>query len=173
LHHFGSLAQHVEQAVYTGKVGGANPSAPTISVLSDVDVKTCSRCDTPKPIGEFYRRGDGHQSYCKGCSGDYRDDYYQEHPERVVDRVKRYHRNLRVWLTSLKEGKPCKDCSNVFPPYVMDFDHRPGEAKLFTISNSIMHRGKDEILHEIKKCDLVCANCHRIRTHQRRFAPKA
>ena len=53
----------------------------------------------------------------------------------------------------------------------MDYDHRPGTKKKFNVS--VIRKGKAEILKEIEKCDLVCANCHRIRTHNRRFASKA
>jgi len=52
----------------------------------------------------------------------------------------------------------------------MDFDHREGEEKLFNISALNANRWVSvaQLLAEIKKCDLVCANCHRERTHQRR-----
>jgi len=47
----------------------------------------------------------------------------------------------------------------------MDFDHVRG-AKRFHLSES-EHKSKRLIKEEIRKCDLVCANCHRIRTHER------
>lgn len=48
----------------------------------------------------------------------------------------------------------------------MDFDHRPGTEK---VRNVAAMRGCSlkRLLEEIKKCDLVCANCHRLRTFQR------
>ncbi len=50
----------------------------------------------------------------------------------------------------------------------MDFDHVRGE-KLFGIVEA---RGSaiawQTVLNEIAKCDLVCANCHRMRTYIRR-----
>jgi hypothetical protein len=77
---------------------------------------------------------------------------------------------LQEWLNSLKEGRPCMDCGGVFPPWCMDFDHREGEVKLYKgVSDLMANRlcGKQRILAEIAKCDLVCANCHRTRTHFR------
>lgn len=71
----------------------------------------------------------------------------------------------RLWIASLKTG-PCMDCGNCFPPECMDFDHRPGEEKLDGIGR-LMNGPKDRTLAEMQKCDLVCANCHRIRTRQR------
>lgn len=74
------------------------------------------------------------------------------------------------WLDSLKNFS-CMDCGNKFPPYVMDWDHRPEEVKVFTMG-TIRNRvhSKERILEEISKCDLVCSNCHRIRTYLRRIS---
>jgi hypothetical protein len=71
----------------------------------------------------------------------------------------------------IREAKsvPCADCGHSYPHYVMDFDHREGEIKLFNIASRV--RGNvtaprlEAIRQEIAKCDVVCANCHRERTH--------
>lgn len=59
------------------------------------------------------------------------------------------------------------DCGIEYPNYVMDFDHRDKKKKLVTVNSMVnIHRySKDKILEEIKNCDLVCSNCHRIRTY--------
>lgn len=59
------------------------------------------------------------------------------------------------------------DCGIKYPHYVMDFDHRDRKLKLASINRMINFHSysKDKILEEIEKCDLVCANCHRIRTY--------
>lgn len=61
------------------------------------------------------------------------------------------------------------DCG-LHPEYlaVLEFDHRPNEVKSFNIS-SRMYSGKiEDLIAEIEKCDIVCANCHRIRTTKRK-----
>lgn len=71
----------------------------------------------------------------------------------------------RDWLDSFKVGKPCADCGGHFPPFVLDFDHVRG-VKSFTVGNWIagkVNASEAEVLAEITKCDLRCANCHRIR----------
>lgn len=67
------------------------------------------------------------------------------------------------YINSLKAGRPCHDCGQTFPPFVMDFDHRDPSDKKYTISRMYDH-SNETIDKEIAKCDLVCANCHRIRT---------
>ena len=67
-------------------------------------------------------------------------------------------------MASLKDGVPCKDCGRVFPVWVMHWDHLPGYEKIGWISNLVPSRSRTLILEELKKCELVCANCHVLRT---------
>lgn len=50
----------------------------------------------------------------------------------------------------------------------MDFDHREGVVKKFSLYK-IGGATAKAILEEIAKCDVVYANCHRERTHRRRL----
>ena len=75
---------------------------------------------------------------------------------------KRYH--TRKDLVKKAKDKPCMDCGNKYPYFVMDFDHRDPSLKKFNISQSLNRSNKD-VFEEIAKCDVVCANCHRLRTH--------
>ena len=54
----------------------------------------------------------------------------------------------------------------------MDFDHREGEVKTAHVSQMVKLMSVPKLHEEIEKCDVVCANCHRIRTFKRgqRFA---
>lgn len=79
-------------------------------------------------------------------------------------------------VVALKEGQPCVDCRRTFHPVAMDFDHRDAATKRFDISHGFRY-GWRTVLEEIEKCDLVCANCHRVRgwnrrAEQRRPTPK-
>lgn len=60
------------------------------------------------------------------------------------------------------KDRPCADCGNTYPPYVMDLDHVRGDKKL-ALSMMTMYNSK-RVAEEISKCEVVCANCHRIRT---------
>lgn len=76
-------------------------------------------------------------------------------------------RNRRMWLASLKANIPCKDCNTCFPVVCMDWDHKDPKTKLFSLSNAVARKmARELILAEIAKCELVCSNCHRIRTAQ-------
>ena len=97
---------------------------------------------------------------------EYRIKYWQNPLNRAKDaaraaalRVKR-----RELLTVLKD-KPCADCLIKYPRWVMQFDHL--RDKKFGIGGK-QNQGLGALLAEIAKCEVVCANCHAERTHQRR-----
>lgn len=71
----------------------------------------------------------------------------------------------RLWIKEIKQN-PCADCGGVFSSKQMDFDHCVG-VKILPVAK-MSGNTWSEILNEIKKCDLVCVNCHRIRTHLRK-----
>ena len=64
---------------------------------------------------------------------------------------------------------PCMDCGVLYPPHQMHFDHVPerGEKK-FNLSQAGSHT-MTEIVEEIAKCEVVCANCHAERTYVRGY----
>lgn len=76
------------------------------------------------------------------------------------------HRTRKRALIRKYKEVPCYDCYNSFPSFVMEFDHTRGKRK-FSVAQGTS-RGYADLLDEIQKCDVVCANCHRIRTHERK-----
>lgn len=66
-------------------------------------------------------------------------------------------------------AKPCTDCKRDYPCYIMQFDHLPGYPKVANISVMVQRRRYTMAMlrEELRKCELVCANCHRIRTYTR------
>src|ERR1035437_1652967 len=64
----------------------------------------------------------------------------------------------------------CIDCRYRRHPEALQFDHRPGEVKIHQISG--WPGDLASMVEEMKKCDVVCANCHAIRTAERRHDPE-
>lgn len=71
----------------------------------------------------------------------------------------------RAFLIEAK-AKPCMDCGVSYPHYVMDLDHVRG-TKVAGLADLLQHGTLDQVVEEIAKCELVCSNCHRIRTWNR------
>ena len=77
------------------------------------------------------------------------------------------HAEIQISLVRYKLERQCADCDRHFDKaYHLDFDHRPGETKLFNISK-FGSRNIVSIWREVAKCDVVCALCHRTRTYER------
>jgi hypothetical protein len=126
---------------------------------------TCKHPDCPAPLRADNKSGycDKHRSRSAGAKASHKK--YADTPERQ-EWLRQRRETRTAWIASLKRGKPCTDCKVSYPTYVMDWDHREGEAKEFNLAKAWSYSDA-RILAEIAKCDLVCANCHRIRTATR------
>lgn len=108
------------------------------------------------------------------CSPCYYRDKYHKNPERArrwakTSTAKNHARN-RDRVNAIKVSVGCVDCGfNEFSE-ALDFDHLPGEEKLFGIGSSLNTASWKRIEAEIAKCEVVCSNCHRKRTAERREA---
>lgn len=97
-------------------------------------------------------------------------DYRATHREEIKERVEKSG-NLtrrRIYIQTFKLWKGCADCGYRDNPDALHFDHLPGFEKSFGISNQYHTRKWSIVLAEIEKCEVVCANCHSIRTAERR-----
>lgn len=93
------------------------------------------------------------------------------HRIRTLDRrgkIKNIKTRLANFIDKIKAETPCLICNLHFPPECMDFDHRIPKNKKFNIE--IMRRysikNMNVLLEELDKCDILCACCHRIKTHE-------
>jgi hypothetical protein len=118
-----------------------------------------------KPQSEFHNSRTGQFSYCRDCRREYDRRYYDERGRAArMARRRLAIDGARKWMTRLKQGVPCADCGGLFPDYVMHWDHLPGFDKVDEISNMVASRTRAAVLEELKKCELICANCHVVRT---------
>lgn len=100
----------------------------------------------------------------------------KQDPRYKASRMKWYYANKEKHLTTSREighlkkaylnqlkNVPCKDCGKNYPSYVMEFHHKDIHAKKFTIGRNY-REGWKRLQEEVNKCDVICANCHRIRS---------
>ena len=107
---------------------------------------------------EYERLGKNTQKYCSSvCRNKINND--KEFKERY------YLSPTKIWVRDYKSTHPCTDCKSLYPWYIMEFDHTSDDKvkKISQLSNQSM----EIVLKEIEKCDLVCVNCHRVRTYKR------
>ena len=121
-------------------------------------------CGEDKPLEAFNTHASrGHQHYCKECGSKRAREDYQNNKERYFKHAKARDQRMRAWLKEIKDH-PCMDCGIKYPPMVMEFDHVRG-TKTMGIAEMMRRRfAKAKIIAEVEKCELVCANCHRLRS---------
>jgi len=99
----------------------------------------------------------------------YQKKWYKKNRVKRRAQLKEYMVRSRQKVRDLKESTPCKDCGVKYPYYVMQFDHVPElGTKKANMANLVHGNLSKKLREEIKKCELVCANCHAIRTHKRK-----
>ncbi len=72
----------------------------------------------------------------------------------------------RAYIDEAKAG-PCTDCGQTFPSVCMAFDHLDPDDKYRGVAQMLCF-SVETIQKEIDKCELVCHNCHALRTRDRR-----
>ena len=91
--------------------------------------------------------------------------WISKNQEKTRKWSRQYARQFKAYLVSLRGGR-CKDCKQKFPSCCFHFDHRVPAKKGFTISTCL---SLPKVLKELKKCDMICANCHALRTFNSRL----
>ena len=135
-------------------------------------LKRCAMCKQTKPLSEFnVHRGrkDGLQPQCRECSRARSRRYYAENRDKHLEVIRARRARERATnqdlMLAFLATRACVDCGET-DVCVLEFDHL--RDKTCNVS-TMVHRGVRWalIVEEIAKCEVVCANCHRRRTHAR------
>lgn len=113
------------------------------------ETKICIKCGKELPIIDFYfrdKKAGIRRNECKYCHNNYVKQKYKERHEEIE---------------KIKNNLCCAKCGDT-RSYVLDFHHKIPEEKTKGIAQ-MMHNNTawNKIEEEMKKCILLCANCHR------------
>lgn len=125
--------------------------------------KICVTCNGEKNLSEFRKdrsRKDGYRSSCKICDREYHRSKHQEkYGEKRAIRDRKKRDENRSKLTEIKRQNGCL-CCDENEPICLEFHHTEPNEKEFMIS-AHTHRSWSFIEKELKKCVIVCSNCHK------------
>ena len=130
------------------------------------ELKCCKKCGVDKEYKEFSknrRRKDGHQDNCKACIKIRDAEQYVKSKPKFAKWSKDRRLRVRKLVFEYLLTHPCVECSER-DIIVLEFDHRTQTTKRFDVMSATHGHSWKTILAEIKKCDVVCANCHKRRT---------
>ena len=140
-------------------------------------MKFCSKCQTEKDRSEFSKRSerkDGLQSICRICDSNRAKAAYRANKTyqyNTIERSKVKKSQRRAWFIELKKTLCCAKCGDK-RWYVLDFHHTGDDEKSDNVSK-LVWRGFPikVILEEVKKCIVLCANCHRELHYEANLSP--
>lgn len=135
-------------------------------------MKICCSCKKKKYESDFNKnkiKKDGLNGICRKCSNERSRRYYiynkKNHRKSVRIRNIKIRKRNQQFIVDILLNSKCADCG-ISDIRVFEFDHCSGK-KFKDISVMIAYSNIEDLKKEIKKCDIVCANCHRIRTYKR------
>ena len=129
---------------------------------------------SPEVVDVAYRNPENQKSASRKWYGENKElcnlrarKWYEENKELCTlrsrkSKIKAMARNRRVVLEYLVEH-PCVDCG-LEDVRVLEFDHVRGEKTRSVCQLSFSGVGVARLLAEVEKCDIRCANCHRVKT---------
>ncbi len=128
-------------------------------------MRKCKECNN-----EYEEYGPRHK-LCRPCKREYDNAIYANlSPEKLERRkglAKQRRQDNLTWLRQKKADSGCFDCG-ITDFRVLDFDHLPQYEKEINLGDVCRHGWSQErIQEEVDKCEVVCSNCHRIRTYER------
>jgi hypothetical protein len=138
-------------------------------------MKTCTKCLAEKPESEYFVKDKNSgrlHAQCKFCYKEHRQSYQADHYAKYKDayllraklRRERLRAEFRMNMLKYMSGKACVECGEA-DIRVLEFDHLDPESKLFSVSQAVkLGYSWAQVLAEIKKCRMLCANCHKRRT---------
>jgi hypothetical protein len=129
-------------------------------------MKRCCTCREEKEIIEYHKckaNKDGLQKRCKQCNSISTKKCYDNNPElkeRVAKNAAEKVLKIRNQIEVIKSKYGCCLCSEN-DGCCLDFHHVDSESKIASVAYLITVKNLKKIYDEIKKCVIVCANCHR------------
>lgn len=110
--------------------------------------KCCTKCREWKTLEEFCSKGKYTHGYCRPCLYEYQATRWQNRKKEAV---------------KLMGGK-CNNCGYCRNYSALEFHHLDPSQKDFDF-NKGRRRSWDKLVVELKKCVLLCSNCHREEHH--------
>ena len=119
-----------------------------------------------KPVQPYISRHVSRNCIAFGCERkNYGNGYCQNHYSILWKT--QHHQEMKLQLV-VSFGEKCTDCTGIYPLCAFDFDNIEDPENHVTVGRLISNNVSwDRIAEEASKCELVCSNCHRVRTQSR------
>ena len=122
-------------------------------------------CNFPETLPSYGYKLGCRCDRCTRYKSEQNKQYRTENGERLAEeRTEKRSRRKRI-TTAIKLAIGCIECGYHEHSSALHFDHVNPDTKLFSIANSRIVMGDImKLLDEVEKCQVLCANCHAIKT---------
>lgn len=128
-----------------------------------MDTKKCTKCEQEKTLENFSKnasKASGLSFECKECHKIIRKAYYENNKVKEQSRIKERRVELKKTYKEFKKTLKCTLC-NEDHPATLQFHHLDPNEKEIEVSLAVTNGWSfKRIEEEIKKCIVLCANCH-------------
>lgn len=90
----------------------------------------------------------------------YLNQHYLDNKEKYLEAGRRKRERVKDFVNTLKTASGCIYCGEK-DFRCLDFHHRDPKTKKLTVSRAMRSQGRETLVSELEKCDVMCANCHR------------
>jgi peptide methionine sulfoxide reductase MsrB len=144
-----------ENGNWVGPSGDTHPQTQRYLLRVSSGVSVCRICKKEKPIELFVTLKGKYQNTCRPCG--------------VIETRKRQEKHAERFRR-IKSERGCLRCGEN-DPYCLDFHHKDPSQKKFILAKRGSRPLTQEVLDEMEKCVVLCANCH-AKLHVGRFTLK-
>lgn len=92
-------------------------------------------------------------------------DWRKNNKDKIKEQAQKRRQERRLWIQEIKSKLYCVKC-DMNKIECLDFHHSNPKEKDSAIAKVIYRWSKQRILNEIKKCIVLCSNCHRTEHYQ-------
>ena len=128
-----------------------------------IETKKCPKCEKTLNVSSFGKKRNGLQPFCKECNKAYHKEHYQKNKKKYIKKAAEYKFKFREeFFKKYLYGKTCKCGESRME--CLEFHHRDSKNKTDNISTLLETCSIKKVEKEIEKCEIMCANCHRVET---------
>lgn len=131
--------------------------------LTRRQMKICTRCKEEKNLSEFAWKNKAQTKYqgqCHPCRRFTARESYQRNSQHVIDAAVERSKVKRKWFQEYKSTLRCAMCPED-TAVCLDFHHVDPTQKDIELSSLITLGSRKRFKEELKKCVVLCSNCHR------------
>lgn len=147
--------------------------------MSDVPTRLCSKCGEVKDLATGFYRGMRrgklqYKAWCKECRRALYHAHRAKDPRHYLDIWHARRRRKAEHMNAIKVGRGCAECGFNAHPAALDWHHKDPSQKSEGVAILVGKNARWSLVEdEMAKCEVLCANCHRIRHANERAADKA